>query len=173
MASRCGRAARRLAVHRSAGAAVLGASRRSPLRVFLKWAPAAVSLPLRRYAGTDAAGGEANAVGGEGVFRDRVDETLIHIHDCVDDACEDNDLAGYDSHFADGVLNIDLGERGHFVVNIQVPNRQIWLSSPVSGPARFELDEGSGEWRGVRSGETLEKMLSAELEELCGFAVPV
>lgn len=30
-----------------------------------------------------------------------------------------------------GVLKIDLGESGTWVINRQIPNRQIWWSSPI------------------------------------------
>ena len=30
-----------------------------------------------------------------------------------------------------GVLTVKLGQRGTYVINKQVPNRQIWMSSPV------------------------------------------
>jgi frataxin-like iron-binding protein CyaY len=41
-----------------------------------------------------------------------------------------------------GVLNINLGPKiGIWVINKQTPNRQIWWSSPVSGPRRYEYSE--------------------------------
>ena len=39
-----------------------------------------------------------------------------------------------------GVLTLRLGEgKGTYVINKQAPNRQLWLSSPVSGPVRYDL----------------------------------
>ena len=40
---------------------------------------------------------------------------------------------------ADGVLTVKLNEHGTYVVNKQTPNKQIWLSSPVSGPYRYDM----------------------------------
>ena len=41
---------------------------------------------------------------------------------------------------ADGVLTVNLGgEQGIYVINKQTPNRQIWLSSPLSGPKRLDM----------------------------------
>lgn len=44
-----------------------------------------------------------------------------------------------DISMSQGVLNINLGPSiGTWVINKQTPNRQIWWSSPVSGPRRYE-----------------------------------
>ena len=48
-----------------------------------------------------------------------------------------------DPTLADGVLTVKLGGTfGTYVINKQTPNKQLWLSSPVSGPARFDLVAG-------------------------------
>ncbi|CAI5488653.1 unnamed protein product [Closterium sp. Naga37s-1] len=52
-----------------------------------------------------------------------------------------------------GVLTLRLGQHGIFVINKQAPNRQIWLSSPQSGPARFDWLPGQG-WSVVPSCQT-------------------
>jgi len=53
------------------------------------------------------------------------------------------------------------------VLNKQAPNRQIWLSSPLSGPARFNWDGGApGRWRAARGGAELAATLAAELAAL-------
>lgn len=41
-----------------------------------------------------------------------------------------------------GVLTVRLGELGTYVINKQTPNRQIWMSSPVSGPMRYDWAPG-------------------------------
>jgi hypothetical protein len=39
---------------------------------------------------------------------------------------------------ADGVLTVSLGgDQGIYVINKQTPNKQIWLSSPLTGPKRW------------------------------------
>ncbi len=48
------------------------------------------------------------------------------------------DADDVDISLEQGVLNIDLGKYGFWVINKQTPNRQIWWSSPVSGPRRYE-----------------------------------
>jgi frataxin len=60
------------------------------------------------------------------------------------------------------------------VLNKQPPNKQIWLSSPVSGPKRFDWvvsgesmheKEGSGEgdWVYLRDGTSLTDVIRKEL----------
>ncbi len=46
-----------------------------------------------------------------------------------------------DMTYSDGVLNIYMIDKKTFVLNKQTPNMQIWLSSPISGPQRFEFKE--------------------------------
>ena len=48
-------------------------------------------------------------------------------------------LADADVTLASGVLTASIPGHGTFVINKQTPNRQIWLSSPFSGPARFDF----------------------------------
>lgn len=43
-----------------------------------------------------------------------------------------------DVNLSDGVLTVKLGnDLGTYVINKQSPNKQIWLSSPLSGPKRW------------------------------------
>eukprot|EP00560_Eucampia_antarctica_P008689 CAMPEP_0197826248 /NCGR_PEP_ID=MMETSP1437-20131217/3228_1 /TAXON_ID=49252 ORGANISM="Eucampia antarctica, Strain CCMP1452" /NCGR_SAMPLE_ID=MMETSP1437 /ASSEMBLY_ACC=CAM_ASM_001096 /LENGTH=91 /DNA_ID=CAMNT_0043426601 /DNA_START=462 /DNA_END=737 /DNA_ORIENTATION=- len=39
-----------------------------------------------------------------------------------------------------------LTPHGAWVMNKQTPNRQIWWSSPISGPRRYEWDEEEEVW---------------------------
>ena len=41
-----------------------------------------------------------------------------------------------------GVLTVRLGELGTYVINKQAPNRQLWMSSPLSGPVRYDWAPG-------------------------------
>jgi len=61
-------------------------------------------------------------------------EEILEVLEILDDTMDDADI-----NYAMGVLTIDLGVVGTWVLNKQTPNRQIWWSSPVSGPRRFEL----------------------------------
>ncbi|MCJ1480447.1 Mitochondrial chaperone Frataxin [Schaereria dolodes] len=76
-----------------------------------------------------------------------------------------------------GVLTLTIPPLGTYVLNKQPPNKQIWLSSPVSGPKRYDLvssargvREGEeanggkgGEWVYLRDGSTLTELLKEEL----------
>ncbi|WZY82962.1 hypothetical protein YC2023_029346 [Brassica napus] len=66
------------------------------------------------------------------------------------------------------VLTLKLGSLGTYVLNKQTPNRQIWMSSPVSGPSRFDWDREANAWIYRRTEAKLHKLLEEELESLCG-----
>jgi frataxin len=69
-----------------------------------------------------------------------------------------------------GVLNLSLPPHGHYVVNKQPPNQQIWISSPISGPSRFGYSgqtSGGGTWvHHRREGVTLGALLDKEIKDI-------
>ncbi|PGH27283.1 iron donor protein CyaY [Polytolypa hystricis UAMH7299] len=79
--------------------------------------------------------------------------------------------------YSAGVMNITVPAIGTYVLNKQPPNKQIWLSSPISGPKRFDWvlqsdqmnekegtgDVISGEWIYLRDGSNLITLLNKEL----------
>lgn len=77
-----------------------------------------------------------------------------------------------DADLSQGVLSINLGS-GTYVLNTQTPNRQIWLSSPVSGPWRYAWHPGRGEWLSSRDGHLLSHRLSTELSDILQKPVSV
>jgi len=108
----------------------------------------------------------------KGSYSRVVDETLESLNEKFDELFEDLEIfKTADATLADGVLNIKLGETGGiYVINKQSPNQQIWLSSPTSGPARFDwiLEEGGdgGRWLYNHTGETLHQLLDREFEDI-------
>jgi len=63
---------------------------------------------------------------------------------------------------------------GTYVINKQPPNKQIWLSSPISGPKRFDYGVvgegqnekeggGKGDWVYLRDGSSLGDLLLKEV----------
>ena len=75
-------------------------------------------------------------------------ETLESISDKFNELIEDHEkLAGGDTTLSDGVLTVKLSQFGIYVLNKQTPNKQIWLSSPVSGPYRYDISQVG--WRSV------------------------
>ena len=71
----------------------------------------------------------------------------------------------------DGVLNVAVGERGHFVLNKQAPNLQLWLSSPISGPLRYDFSTDAKAWVNSRDGHELLPLLADDFEQLTGHAL--
>lgn len=92
-----------------------------------------------------------------------VDSTLNKIYDGIDG----KDLSIVDSvSLEEGVLTIALKNRLTYVINIQKPNKQIWLSSPFSGPSRFEYDQSRKIWFNTRDkSKDLLSLLSKEINE--------
>jgi frataxin len=71
----------------------------------------------------------------------------------------------YDVTYSNNVLTIRLGpDKGTYVLNTQTPNSQIWLSSPVSGPYRYDFIDNK--WVYKHTGETLHELLSKEFSEI-------
>ncbi|CAG0916095.1 unnamed protein product [Notodromas monacha] len=100
------------------------------------------------------------------------DSTLENIQDVLEDLVESDMTelgASSDITFSDGVLTARLGRFGTYVINKQSPNRQIWLSSPKSGPKRY--DYVNGRWIYLHDGVELYILLSEELSEVFGKRV--
>ena len=68
-------------------------------------------------------------------------------------------------NYADGVLDVEMHDERAYVLNKQTPNKQIWLSSPLSGPQRFEFDSDKDKWFQIRSGDELVSQLEREFNE--------
>ncbi|KAK7544107.1 arabinogalactan endo-1,4-beta-galactosidase [Phyllosticta citribraziliensis] len=81
---------------------------------------------------------------------------------------------GVEVEYSAGVLTIEIPGAGTYVLNKQPPNKQIWLSSPVTGPKRYDWlvvgegmtqkeGAGLGEWVYLRDGSNLTDLLRKEL----------
>ena len=78
----------------------------------------------------------------ENTYLRLTNETLESISDKFNELIEDHEkLAGGDITLSDGVLTVKLSQFGIYVLNKQTPNKQIWLSSPVSGPYRYDISQ--------------------------------
>ena len=86
------------------------------------------------------------------------DECLDTILERADELSDERD--DVEVELASGVLTLKTPE-GTWVINKQVPNRQLWLSSPVSGPCRYEHVDGT--WTHTRDGSSLAELLEREL----------
>ena len=65
----------------------------------------------------------------------------------------------------DGVLTVKFGEKfGTYVINRQTPNKQIWLSSPTSGPKRYDFIKKR--WIYKHDGRSLHELLNDEIPKI-------
>jgi len=79
-----------------------------------------------------------------------------------------------DVDYEAGILTMKFADGRTYLLNKHGPNREIWLSSPVSGAWHFAAAEG-GLWRSTRpvaeGPDDLIAMLQAELTALTGSTV--
>lgn len=108
-------------------------------------------------------------------------ESLVDYFEQIID--ESGTLRNPDVTYGDGVLTVSFGEpHGTYVINRQLPNRQIWLSSPTSGPKRYDFipdkrTVNEGYWLYRHDGVTLHELLQQEITAIVGrkldfFALP-
>lgn len=95
------------------------------------------------------------------------DEFMELLTDHLEDLAEE--FPQIDAEYSHGVLNLELPPNGSYVINKQPPNKQIWVSSPVSGPDRFDLI--GGRWVSLRNKWTLGDLLRNEVSEAIGKKV--
>lgn len=85
----------------------------------------------------------------------------------ISDQLEDYDLNITENNsLTDGVLKLTFSGNKNYVLNIQRPNMQLWLSSPVSGPQRFEFDTQTNNWENIRNGKELLSILNEEINQM-------
>ncbi|KAJ8768426.1 hypothetical protein K2173_021579 [Erythroxylum novogranatense] len=104
----------------------------------------------------------------ESEFHKLADSTIHALQEKLEEYGDSVQIEGYDVEYGNEVLTLKLGDSGTYVLNKQTPNRQLWLSSPISGPSRFDWDQNAGTWVYRRTKANLFKVLESELEKLCG-----
>ncbi|XP_068642804.1 frataxin, mitochondrial [Aristolochia californica] len=104
----------------------------------------------------------------EDEFHRLADATLNDLQEKLEEYGDSVQIDAYDVDYGNQVLTVKLGTLGTYVLNKQTPNRQIWLSSPISGPFRFDWDQSSQTWVYRRTKASLLPLLEIELESLCG-----
>ncbi|XP_068752571.1 frataxin, mitochondrial-like [Montipora capricornis] len=104
-------------------------------------------------------------------YNNIADETLDAISELFEDLGEiPSTPKDYDVQLSSGVLTVNLGAgRGTYVINKQSPNKQIWLSSPRSGPKRYDFTNGA--WMYSHDGVSLHSLLSSEISNILGHTV--
>nr|XP_020667091.1 frataxin, mitochondrial-like [Pogona vitticeps] len=122
-------------------------------------APPSLPPPSRSVSELIAAGSSLD----ETTYEKLAEETLESLMDFFDDLADKPFTPeDYDVSFGSGVLTVKLGgNMGTYVINKQTPNKQIWLSSPTSGPKRY--DWTGKNWVYSHDGISLHELLAKEL----------
>ncbi|KZO99761.1 Frataxin [Calocera viscosa TUFC12733] len=117
-----------------------------------------------------------------------MDNMLESLEEAIDAGVGGSAEEGWEVSYSSGVLTLSCGPHGTYVINKQPPNQQIWLSSPLSGPKRYDYSaptasspssaagdagEEGGVWVYHRDGSTLKGLLEGELKEFAGEEVDV
>ncbi|MET1028541.1 MAG: iron donor protein CyaY [Dongiaceae bacterium] len=93
---------------------------------------------------------------------------LEDLFDKIDDQLGDQ----LDVDYEGGILTLKLQDGRTYLINKHAPNREIWLSSPVSGAWHFAWEAAGSRWRSTRtvsSGpDDLYSLLTAELTTVGG-----
>ena len=98
---------------------------------------------------------------------ERVSSVLDPIMDEMTTTLQDEEEYEVESS-GDGVMNIKCGSQGTFVVSRQTPARQLWLSSPVSGPWHYQYCPDNNEivWKCTKQSLSFYNRLSKELSHV-------
>ncbi|KAJ3571351.1 hypothetical protein NP233_g3820 [Leucocoprinus birnbaumii] len=91
-----------------------------------------------------------------------MDSLLESLESLLDDMADSN----YEVEYHSGVLTLRLADKGTYVINKQPPNKQIWLSSPFSGPKRYDYSETADDWLYSRDGRAMGDLLNKELSKV-------
>jgi len=99
------------------------------------------------------------------------DTTMQGLLAALEELLDDIGSPDHEVDYHSGVLTLSLGERGTYVINKQPPNKQIWLSSPFSGPKRYSYSSQHDDWIYSRDGVAIGDLLNRELSEVLGQTV--
>ncbi|EME49744.1 hypothetical protein DOTSEDRAFT_85064 [Dothistroma septosporum NZE10] len=105
-------------------------------------------------------------------YHEHADAVMDSVHEKAEQIQETRD--DVEVEYSAGVLSITFPPNGTYILNKQPPNKQVWLSSPLSGPKRFDWvlsgesihqkeGGGSGDWVYLRDGTKLSHLLNKEL----------
>ncbi|KAJ2609826.1 hypothetical protein H4S08_003894 [Coemansia sp. RSA 1365] len=95
------------------------------------------------------------------VAEDTLNSLLVYLEDISDNL----DIEEIDVEYTQGVLTLSVMYIGTYVINKQPPNKQIWLSSPISGPERYDFDQTKNAWFCRHTDESLGALLTRELSK--------
>ncbi|KAF9291091.1 Mitochondrial chaperone Frataxin [Mortierella alpina] len=101
------------------------------------------------------------------------DACMDRMVEYFEDLGDEHEIPGYDVEFQSGVMTLKLGDSGTYVVNKQPPNKQLWLSSPTSGPKRYDYDTKHKTWFYGRDHHSLKYLLDTEITKAIGIEIDV
>eukprot|EP01137_Pigoraptor_chileana_P025498 Opistho-2@95079 len=94
-------------------------------------------------------------------------ENLTEVFEAIADDIESKEM---DVSYSTGVLTVKLGnDLGTYVINKQSPNKQIWLSSPTSGPKRYDYDHNKRDWIYTHDRQSIHTLLTTEVSKALGI----
>lgn len=106
-------------------------------------------------------------------IEDKIDQITPHqynkiANEYLDSLADDletlsEDYPQIDCELSQGVMTLAVPPNGTYVINKQPPNKQIWLSSPLSGPKRYDLI--GGRWITLRDNSSLTDLLEEEISQ--------
>ena len=82
--------------------------------------------------------------------------TLDRLAERLEEGLDDADV-----ELREGVLTVELAGGAQYVFNRHAPNRELWMSSPISGAHHFA--PAGGAWRSTRGEATLAGLVADEL----------
>jgi len=104
-------------------------------------------------------------------YHAKADHAMEELLDTLENLIDTAGRPDWEVDYHSGVLTLKLGSSGTYVINKQPPNKQIWLSSPKSGPKRYDFHEDTKEWVYLRDCKPIDALLSEELSAI--FEAPI
>mmetsp|Transcript_14142 Transcript_14142/g.23696 ORF Transcript_14142/g.23696 Transcript_14142/m.23696 type:complete len:190 (+) Transcript_14142:3-572(+) len=96
-------------------------------------------------------------------------ELVDEVMEILEESLDDDALPFDDVNFSSGVMSIVTRDHGVWIINKHSASRQIWLSSPKSGPNKFEYSPEQGKWISEREDRTrMHDLLVSEISDILG-----
>jgi frataxin len=99
----------------------------------------------------------------ESTYNALADKTIHEIYDLLEDENINSDL-----NYHSGIVTYKIKGIGEYVFNKQPPLHQIWISSPISGPKRFAVNDNLV-WCDTKSKKILSEYIREEIESVRKF----
>lgn len=88
------------------------------------------------------------------------DEVLANLSEHLE-----NELCDGYADYKDGNLQVKVENVGEYMFNKQPASMQIWASSPITGPRRFDI-HGNYEWIDTKNNVPLSRYVEEELKRI-------